>query len=154
LSPVLAAGWTQVKDLQPGQLLRGDRGDLTVVALVRRPGSQRVFNMAVEADHVYYVGGLSALVHNDCDEEEHHLQVKQIFGDNDEWLQEIPKDLHQELHLEIADGLDDEFAGEDAPNGYNGGQAKWQQYFNENDGAEERAKNVVALITQGFFGVE
>jgi hypothetical protein len=67
------AGWTQVKDLQPGQVLRGDRGDLTVLALARRSGSQRVFNMAVEADHVYYVGGFGALVHNGCDEEEPYV---------------------------------------------------------------------------------
>jgi hypothetical protein len=44
--------------------LRGDHGDLTVMALSRDPGVFRVYNMSVEADHVYYVGDFGALTHN------------------------------------------------------------------------------------------
>jgi hypothetical protein len=60
------SGWTEVKDLRFGRVLRGAHGDLTVAGLARRPGSHRVYNIAVESDHVFYAGNLSALVHNNC----------------------------------------------------------------------------------------
>ena len=55
------AGWTQVQNLQVREVLRGDHGDLTVVSLVRDSGADRVYNMTVETDHVYYVGTHTAL---------------------------------------------------------------------------------------------
>lgn len=60
--------WTSAADLQIGELVRGDHGDLRVVGLTRDPGVHRVYNLTVEADHVYYVGDLAALSHNtkDC----------------------------------------------------------------------------------------
>ncbi len=61
-----AKGWTDVQDLYVGEILRGDHGDVTVTTLTREPGIDRVYNMTVEGDHVYYVGDLSALVHNAC----------------------------------------------------------------------------------------
>jgi hypothetical protein len=61
-----AAGWVQARYMRPGHILRGALGDLTVAALARRPGSHRVYNIAVESDHVFYAGNLSALVHNNC----------------------------------------------------------------------------------------
>jgi hypothetical protein len=35
-----------------------------VKSLSREPGVQRVFNMTVEGEHVYYVSSLGSLVHN------------------------------------------------------------------------------------------
>jgi hypothetical protein len=67
------AGWVDVQSMYNGETVRGDHGDLTVVGLVRDPGTDRVYNMTVEADHVYYVGDLGALVHNSCGYEEHHI---------------------------------------------------------------------------------
>jgi hypothetical protein len=59
-------GWTRVQELRLGHVLRGDHGDLPVVGLANRDGTHRVYNMAVEADHVYYTGELLALAHNSC----------------------------------------------------------------------------------------
>jgi hypothetical protein len=59
-------GWVDASDLALGELVRGDHGDVTVTGLVRDPGSFTVYNITVEGDHVYYVGDLTALVHNDC----------------------------------------------------------------------------------------
>ena len=59
-------GWTQTQNLQIGETLRGDHGDLTVVGLTRDVGAYRVYNITVEADHVYYVGELQTLTHNTC----------------------------------------------------------------------------------------
>jgi len=61
-----ALGWTQAQFLRVGEVLRGDHGDLTVGGLVREPGTARVYNITVEADHVYYAGDLTALTHNNC----------------------------------------------------------------------------------------
>jgi hypothetical protein len=76
-----SAGWMEVKDLRTGDVLRGDLGDLTVMVLARQVGEQRVFNMAVETDHVYYVGDLTALVHNSCDSEELNANLGGVHGD-------------------------------------------------------------------------
>ena len=61
-------GWTSVGDLHVGERLRGELGNVRVVRLDRLPGAQRVYNLTVEHDHVYYVGGLRTLSHNadDC----------------------------------------------------------------------------------------
>jgi hypothetical protein len=52
--------------MHSGEIIRGNNGELTVVGLTRAQGIDRVYNMTVEADHVYYVGDLPALVHNNC----------------------------------------------------------------------------------------
>jgi RHS repeat-associated protein len=57
-------GWASAADLRRGEHIRGQDGDLTVVSLVRDPGIHRVYNLTVEADHVYYVGTLKSLSHN------------------------------------------------------------------------------------------
>jgi hypothetical protein len=60
-------GWVSAQDLRPGEAVRTAEGLATVAGLVSRTGVHRVYNMTVEADHMYYVGDLSALVHNWCD---------------------------------------------------------------------------------------
>jgi len=59
-------GWVETHNLAMGEPIRGDHGNLTVTGLARDPGAFRVYNMTIEADHDYYVGDLSALVHNGC----------------------------------------------------------------------------------------
>jgi hypothetical protein len=56
-----------VVDLTVGDSLRGQAGQsLTVVDITRDPGVQRVYNLTVESDHVYFVGDLTTLTHNTC----------------------------------------------------------------------------------------
>ncbi len=57
--------WTSAKDLKPGERLRGILGSAAVRSVARVPGVHRVYNMTVEADHVYRVSDLCVLVHND-----------------------------------------------------------------------------------------
>jgi len=57
-------GWVSASELKAGETLRSFDGPLVVASLVRRSGADRVYNMTVEEDHVYYVGDLAALVHN------------------------------------------------------------------------------------------
>jgi hypothetical protein len=60
-----AQGWQSVVDLTVGDSLRGQDGQsLTVVDITRDPGVQRVYNLTVESDHVYFVGDLTTLTHN------------------------------------------------------------------------------------------
>ena len=59
-----ARGWVNTCELGIGEQVRTAEGTATVAGLVQEAGSYRVYNMTVEADHVYYVGDLSALVHN------------------------------------------------------------------------------------------
>jgi hypothetical protein len=59
-------GWVEASQLRMGEAIQGANGDLTVTGLVQDPGVFQVYNMDVEADHVYYVGNLPALVHNNC----------------------------------------------------------------------------------------
>jgi hypothetical protein len=60
-------GWVSVCELRLGETLAGHGGPVAVAELRREPGVHRVYNMTVEAEHVYYVGGLATLAHNnDC----------------------------------------------------------------------------------------
>jgi RHS repeat-associated protein len=83
--------------------------------------------------------------------DDHHLQMQQFYGDNAGPLQDLPSDMHAELHDEIGQAIDDEFAGEGAPSGYNGGQAAWQQFFNDNPGAFDRADAIINMTTQDYM---
>jgi RHS repeat-associated protein len=85
------------------------------------------------------------------DPESHHLQVKQFYGDNAAPLQDLPADMHEELHDLIGQAIDDEFAGEGAPSAYNGGQAVWEQFFADNPDAFARADAVINMVTQDYL---
>lgn len=57
-----AEGWQSASELTIGDTLRGLSGEnVKVVALAQRPATERVYNMTVEADHVYFVGDLTTL---------------------------------------------------------------------------------------------
>lgn len=57
-------GWVSTCELGEGEVLRGREGPVSVVSLVREPGTYRVYNMTVEGEHVYYVSALDLLAHN------------------------------------------------------------------------------------------
>jgi hypothetical protein len=58
-------GWVNAAELQIGEDLRSSDGrKLEVVDLDRALGTYRVYNLTVESDHVFYVGDLTTLVHN------------------------------------------------------------------------------------------
>jgi RHS repeat-associated protein len=57
-------GWVSTVDLQEGEELRTATGTVRVSTLTSLPGTDRVYNFTVEQDHVYYVGELTTLTHN------------------------------------------------------------------------------------------
>ncbi|WP_391542764.1 hypothetical protein [Posidoniimonas polymericola] len=58
--------WVVARGLEPGEVVRGRGGPLRVTAAAPLPGVQRVYNLTVEGEHVYYVGDLGLLAHNQC----------------------------------------------------------------------------------------
>ncbi|TWT37190.1 tRNA(Glu)-specific nuclease WapA precursor [Posidoniimonas corsicana] len=56
--------WVSARELLRDDFLDGPDGQLQVQSLAQVPGVHRVYNMAVETDHVYRVSMLGALVHN------------------------------------------------------------------------------------------
>jgi RHS repeat-associated protein len=65
-------GWVDAAALLPGEVVRGQDEPIVVGSVVRRAAPmERVYNFTVEADHVYYVGDLTAtLTHNSCSVDE------------------------------------------------------------------------------------
>ena len=62
--------WVSTKDIHDNEVIRGRAGPLTIVAARQLPGTERVFNLTVEGEHVYYVSELGLLAHNNgCGEE-------------------------------------------------------------------------------------
>jgi hypothetical protein len=51
-------------DLRPGERLQTPEGDRRVLAVEPRGGRERVYNIEVDADHVYHVSRHGILVHN------------------------------------------------------------------------------------------
>jgi hypothetical protein len=58
--------WIPAADLSRGEELSGIDGPITVATVARRPGTERVYNMTVEGEHVYHVSAAGVLVHNAC----------------------------------------------------------------------------------------
>jgi RHS repeat-associated protein len=59
-----ARGWVQTQELLEGETVRGKEGPMVVIGLTRQTRIEPVFNLSVEADHVYYVGSSETLTHN------------------------------------------------------------------------------------------
>ena len=57
--------WVRAEILTAGEQLRGLDGPITVDSIRNVPGVHRVYNMTVEADHVFHVSSLGVLSHND-----------------------------------------------------------------------------------------
>jgi len=56
--------FVRVDDLRLGERVRTSCGVAETVAMEERPGRQVVYNIEVQGQHVYQVGGLGVLVHN------------------------------------------------------------------------------------------
>jgi hypothetical protein len=57
-------GFVFAERLRPGEHLRAREGLRRVQSVTARPGGARVYNLEVDAQHVYHVTGLGILVHN------------------------------------------------------------------------------------------
>lgn len=58
--------WVLVRDLQVGERLQTAEGAVTVAALERVRGVDRVYNLEVEGDHEYFVDEPQVRAHNAC----------------------------------------------------------------------------------------
>jgi hypothetical protein len=58
--------WVSTKEIHDNEVIRGRAGPLTIVAKRSLPGVERVYNLTVEGEHVYYVSELGLLAHNTC----------------------------------------------------------------------------------------
>lgn len=59
--------WVSAVKLKRGERLRGLNGPVTLVGCRRVSGTERIYNMSIEGQHVYHVSALGVLVHNpDC----------------------------------------------------------------------------------------
>jgi len=58
--------WVQAQELRLGERLRTANGTTEVVAITRKPGVHRVYNIEVETEHRYLVSALKVLSHNAC----------------------------------------------------------------------------------------
>jgi hypothetical protein len=73
-------GFTQVRDLAPGDAIATDHGTAHVDHLATLPEQFAVFNFEVEADHTYFAGHTGAWVHNKCEPGKpgHHTKLPKI----------------------------------------------------------------------------
>jgi hypothetical protein len=117
--------WVSVEDLRLGERVPGADGLLTVSAIRRTPGVERVYNMTVDREHVYHVSTLGALVHNaGCTAELHHLlprEFEQQFEDAGLHIKDYTMPLNQAEHRLTPGGL---HAGSQNWNW------QWRQFFN------------------------
>ncbi|MBC8356606.1 MAG: hypothetical protein H8E66_31910 [Planctomycetes bacterium] len=58
--------WLSAGELQVGERLSGTSGPITVATITPLSGTHRVYNMTVQGEHLYRVGGSGVLVHNNC----------------------------------------------------------------------------------------
>ncbi len=58
--------WLSSADLQVGEYVKAVAGRVRVVSTRHLPGVERLYNLEVEGEHVYYVSRLGALAHNQC----------------------------------------------------------------------------------------
>lgn len=74
--------WVSTKDIHDREVIRGRAGPLTIVACEKLPGTQRVYNLTVEGEHVYYVSELGLLAHNNCE----NVRVFRVEGPGNQAL--------------------------------------------------------------------
>ncbi|WP_170266781.1 RHS repeat-associated core domain-containing protein [Brevifollis gellanilyticus] len=56
--------WVPVSELRTGEMLRTDKGTVSVAAVTANPGIHQVYNVEVESEHCYFVGETHTLTHN------------------------------------------------------------------------------------------
>jgi RHS repeat-associated protein len=58
--------WVQAGELRVGEMVRTKECPARIAEIKWKPGTHRVYNIEVEADHTYFVAKLGILVHNTC----------------------------------------------------------------------------------------
>ena len=53
--------WIHLKELKPGDIIRGRAGSVRIAAIGKLPGVHRVFNITVEWEHLYEVSALGVI---------------------------------------------------------------------------------------------
>ncbi len=90
-------GWTEAKDLQPGDPIAAATGDVVVVSTRYVKGPVSVYNFSVERNHNYFVSPSKLWVHNQakpCNLEERAKFVKEKI---DAMLTRLPEQKRQKL---------------------------------------------------------
>ncbi|HEV3024271.1 MAG TPA: polymorphic toxin-type HINT domain-containing protein, partial [Pirellulales bacterium] len=111
-------------ELRVGDELRSLEGSRRVLTVAPRREAERVCNLEVQCEHVYYVGAEGVLVHNAC-----HHPISMFMGGNGagQVMINLPTAIHVRYH-QILSGL---LRGGPWPmppmGGVNGSYAKWQQ---------------------------
>ncbi len=144
-------GWVDADDLRQGEYVETADGEAKVEGLVSDPGIYRVYNMSVEADHVYYVGDAQALVHNvwcDAVNKGHHIDPEYLGGGEDEETIRLSGWVHQYVHQKIDEALKEHFG--DAVKGFNRDPEKWFEFFWKDPAKKQEAlqiaRNVLAEV--------
>lgn len=58
--------WVSAVDIKVGEELSTRVGSVKVLSVSAKPGTHRVYNLEVEAEHCFYAGTLQVLSHNSC----------------------------------------------------------------------------------------
>ncbi|QGJ68591.1 Hypothetical protein PBC10988_2520 [Planctomycetales bacterium 10988] len=75
--------------LQPGETVRTRAGSkTTIVSILPRPPTDKVYNLEVHGEHVYQVAELGILVHNTCNEWTNFLKANKGNFSGNNWLQQ------------------------------------------------------------------
>jgi hypothetical protein len=79
-------------ELKAGEQLRTADGGLTsVVSVAPRSGAERVYNLEVDGEHVYYVSADGVLVHNSCSKLRTELKKTHDFKPGEEAHHLVPQ---------------------------------------------------------------
>jgi hypothetical protein len=127
--------------LQQGEALQLHSGQIAkVVQILPRPGPERVHNLEVLNEHVYYVADIGILVHNNCTNK-HHAIPKFLGGDTNQKLAEISYDSHIEYHRLLRVALDKKGLRQEV--GGNASKEQWMAYFQNKPGKQVEAFEAV-----------
>jgi hypothetical protein len=85
--------WVKAGELRAGEVLQTRTGAAQVVSVTASPGAQRVFNLEVEGEHEYLVGGLEVRSHNGC-----QTTAPKVTPPNKNPASPSSKKLRQEMH--------------------------------------------------------
>ena len=89
-------------ELKVGEQLSTADGSLTTVTQISpRSGTERVYNLEVDGEHVYYVSADGVLVHNRCSKLRTALEKENVFNPGDQAHHLVPQGAHTGRDAEI-----------------------------------------------------
>ena len=89
--------WVPLAELADGETLQGLDGLAVVLGVSLSRVTQPVYNIEVHSEHVYQVGELGVVVHNEC-WHLHHAWPKYLGGPSKQDLVKLPKPVHDAFH--------------------------------------------------------